>query len=148
MKTENYKASVKAGKEYHKARLAQFRAEASASVRLWEFGKALAKDIENCAHGVQSRIARELAKTTNKKESTWMTEISQALKCYNTYQTASIAGQWTLAEARAGYEGEADKDGDEKPKPRFSAKKKAESVAKGLTSAQIKSVINELKKLA
>lgn len=132
MATENITNAVKAG-------IALVNAQENASARLWEFGAAIAEAKESCAHGVQRRIAVELARKTGKKSSTMEVEISRALKCWNTYASAKDAAHFTLNEV-SGRETNAPK--------RFSASKKAESIAKGLTSAQIKSLINELKKFA
>lgn len=132
MKTENTTKAVKAGVAY-------VRASENASVRFWEFGKACAEAKESCAHGVQRRIAVAVAQETGKKSSTVEVDISRAIKCFNTYATAADAAYFTLNEV-SGRETGAPK--------RFSASKKAESIAKGLTSAQIKSLINELKKFA
>jgi len=132
MATENITKAVTAG-------VAHVRAQENASARLWEFGAAVAEAKESCAHGVQRRIAVAIAQKTGKKSSTIEVEISRALKCWNTYATAKDASHFTLAEVSGRVTSE---------NKRFSAKKKAETIAKGLTPAQVKALINELKKFA
>lgn len=133
MTTENISNAVKAG-------IALVNAQENASARLWEFGKAVSEAKENGAHGVQRRIAVALAQKTGKKSSTVEVEISRALKCFATYATAKDASHFTLNEVSGRTSADSNK--------RFSAKRKAETIAKSLTPAQVKALINELKKFA
>ena len=132
MATENNSKAIKAALAYKSA-------VENASARLWEFGKEVHELTENAPHGAARRLAVALAHKTGKKSSTWEVEISRAKKCFATYEKASDAAWFTLDEVSGRKSAE---------KPRFSAKKKAESVAKGLTKAQVASLISELKKFA
>lgn len=132
MKTENNTKAIKAALAYKSA-------VENASARLWEFGREVHELTENAPHGAARRLAVALAHKTGKKSSTWEVEISRAKRCYATYEKASDAAYFTLDEVSGRETAE---------KSRFSAKKKAESIAKGLTKAQVASLISELKKFA
>ena len=83
--------AVKAGVEYVKSL-------ESASARLWEFGKAVSEAVEGAERGTKAAIAKAMAKATGRTFETCQVEVSKALRCFATYESAESASSWTLNE--------------------------------------------------
>ena len=133
MNTENRNKAVKAGVEYANA-------TANASARLWEFGKAVVELAENAPHGAARRLAVELAQKTGKKSSTWEVEISRAKKCFATYEKASDAAFFTLAETSGRETAKASNKGR-----RTEAVRKLEKAFIALSDSEVKALIEARK---
>jgi hypothetical protein len=100
--------------------------------------KQLQKDLTGSGYGFGTEIYKAVAQKTGRPLNSVQSAGSQAITFAMQYESEQAVRDWFMHE-------------DKKKvaeKVRFSAKRKAESVAKGLTKAQVAALISELKKFA
>jgi hypothetical protein len=107
-----------------------------ASARLWAFGEAIAQAVENGERGVQKAIATAVASETGRKVSTMVVEVSRALKCYRTYDSAESASSWTLNEVSGRSSATASVFDADKWAKGFAAKRTKTEIRKAIAALQ------------
>jgi len=107
-----------------------------ASAKFWEFGESIAQAVENGERGVQKAIATAVASETGRKVSTMEVEVSRALKCYRTYESAEAASSWTLNEVSGRKSATASVFDADKWAKGFAAKRTKAEIRKAIAALQ------------